>query len=179
MASPARIRTQRHVTAMAALDTVELLAERATNLLSHNRRITMTQRYTWVEQPPEVKTGLHVEGEPHLWRQDDGIGFGVRLGPDLLAGFGFAAYAYEGNATEAEAWKRFHAAKAESDRFSERRRNMTEVTICGGMPGDSPARDDLIVVRAWNDDGVCDERVIAFDTTLLWDQRVAAEAVVE
>lgn len=173
--SPDRIRAQRHVTAMAALDTVDLLAERVQQLLSHGRRMTMTRRYTYVNDPPEVIAGLTVRGEPKLWRQDDGAGFDVRLGPDMLAGFGFIAHGHDGSATEAEAWKRYHAAKAESSNFSERRRDMTLVEITGGMAGDGPARDDLIVIRAWNRDGVADERVIAFDTGLLWEQLDAAE----
>ena len=28
--------------------------------------------------------------------------------------------------------------------------------------------DDLIVVRRWNEHGVCDERVIGFDTAAYW-----------
>jgi hypothetical protein len=160
-----RIRTRRHVEAMAALDTVELLAERVSNLLSHGRRMAMTQRYAWVNRPPKLSVGLTVR-EQGAWRQDNAAGFTVRLegGSSLLLDvFGFAAYGYEGSATEAEAWKRYHAAKADSRVFFERRRNMTCVTINGGLPGDGPARDDLIVIQHWNDDGVCDERVIAFD----------------
>lgn len=175
MTGPERIRTQRHITAMAALDTVELLADRVRQLLSHGRRMAMSRRYTWVNQPPEVHAGLVVAGEPKLWRQHDGVGFHVPLGPELLASFGFAAYGHEGSATQAEAWKRYHAGKAEADSFFDRRRDMTYVEIVGGLPGDGPARDDLIVIRPWNRDGVCDERVIAFDTGLLWESREADE----
>lgn len=170
-----RISTQRHVTAMAALDTVDLLAARVTQLLSHGRRMTMTRRYTYVNDPPEVTTGLVLAGEPKLWRQDDAAGFDVRLGPNFLTGFGFAAYGNEGSAAEAEEWARYHAGKPESDNFFERRRNMTLVEITGGLAGDGPARDDLIIIRPWNRDGVCDERVIAFDTGLLYERLDAAE----
>lgn len=169
-AAPERIRRQRHVTAMAALDTVELLAERVQQLLSHGRRIAMTRRYTWVNNPPEVYAGLLLAGEPKLWHQSDGVGFHVPLGPGLMANFGFDAWGYEGSATEADAWVRYHAGKAEAESFFDRRRDMTYVEIVGGLPGDGPARDDLIVIRPWNRDGVCDERVIVFDTGLLYEQ---------
>lgn len=178
-ASPDRLRSQRHVQAMAALDTVELLAGRVQQLPSHGRRMTMTRRYTWTNEPPEVTAGLVLDGEPKLWRQDDGVGFVVRLAPGLLAGFGFAAYGHEGSATEAEAWARYHAAEATNDDWFKRRRDMTLVEVTGGLAGDGPARDDLIVIRAWNRDGVCDERVVGFDTGLLWDQQDAAEAAAQ
>lgn len=165
-----RIRTQRHVTAMAALDTVELLAQRVTNLLSHGRRMAMTRRFVYVNDrfvyvndPPELTVGLVLE-DAKLWSQVDAMGFTVRLRPGPLVGFGFVAYQHEGSGTEAEAWKRYHAYKADSASFFERRRDMTHVEIIGGLPGDGPARDDRIVIQAWNRDGVCDERVIAFDS---------------
>lgn len=160
-----RIRTERHVTAMAALDTVELLAQRVTNLLSHDRRMAMTNRYAYVNDPPELTVGLLLE-DMRLWSQADAVGFTVRLRPGMLIGFGFVAYRHEGSGTEADAWKRYHACKADSASFFERRRSMTRVEITGGLPGDGPARDDRIVIQAWNGDGVCDERVIAFDTNL-------------
>jgi hypothetical protein len=40
---------------------------------------------------------------------------------------------------------------------------MTLVEIIGGRANDGPARDDRILIRAWNRDGICDERVIGFD----------------
>jgi hypothetical protein len=153
-ATPERIRSQRHANAMVALDTVELVAERVVNLLSHGRRMTMTRRYTHTGHTPEVKPGLTLDGMPRLWQRDGGAGLGVHLKPGL-GGFGFSAYAGEAN-TEAQEWKRFHADPDD-------RRNMTEVEIIGGLPGDGPARDDQLTIRYWNSNGVCDERVIAFD----------------
>jgi len=166
-----RINTLRHVTAMAALDTVDMLADRVENLLRHGRRMTMARRYTYVDQPPELTAGLTVDGKPHRWSKDDGAGFTVRLNPGLLTGFGFAAYANDGSATEAEAWMRYHAAEAVHGDWSRRRRDMTLVEITGGLPGDGPARDDKLVIRYWNRDGVCDEVVVAFD----YDTGSAAE----
>lgn len=174
-ATPGRIRTQRHVTAMVALDTVGLLAERVTNLLSHDRRIAMTRRSTWADSPPEVLVGLTVDGQPRLWTGSGGRGIEVRLKPGSLAGFGFAAYPGEAD-TEAAVWLRYHAAKGADDDVSTRRRDMIHVVINGGMRHDGPARDDRIVIRSWNRDGACTEQVIAFDTGLLWEQQDAAQA---
>lgn len=174
MAGIERIRTSRNVHAMVALDNFALIEARIRKLLSYGRRIAMTQRYTWINDAPELKVGLLVNTEAHgsgivSSRQDDGAHLSVYLRPGITAGFGISAYASDGNATEAEAWKRFHAAKSESANYFERRRRMTEIVLTGGMEGDAgPARDDLIVIRAWNDDGVCNERVIAFDTEAYW-----------
>lgn len=156
-----RIARERHLHAMVALDTFDHIAERVRNLLSHGRRITVTDRFTYVDSPPEVTAGLTVDRiEP--WASDRGKGLRVLLKPGLLAGFGIAAYAGK-NDTEKQEWKRFHAGKSVSDRWDERRRDMTEVTITGGLTGDGPARDDQLVIRDYNRDGVCDEKVIVFD----------------
>jgi len=162
-ASPDRLRTRREATAMVALDTIDVLAERVTNLLAHGRRMTLARRYTYVDSPPNVTTGLILDGEPRAWKQEGGAGFGVHLKPGLLNGFGFSCYAHDGNATEKEAFARYHAGKSMSDDPFARRRDMTEVRIVGGLPGDGPARDDEVVIRHWKADGVCDERVVAFD----------------
>jgi hypothetical protein len=164
-----RIRTQRYVEAMAALDTFDLLTARIRKLLSWQRRISLTQRYTYVDCPPELHTGFTLNTDAY----DGGISeggnnggrhFGVNLRrPGRHDGFGFSAYASDGNATEAEALARYRAGENPTDHW-DKRRNMTLVTINGGMDGDwGPARDDLIVVRAWNSDAVCEEKVIAFD----------------
>jgi hypothetical protein len=152
-----RIRTEHYVEALVAGDTFDLIAARVRRLLSHRRRLSMTQRYTWVGDAPALHAGLEV------FDIQQGVDWlHVRLTPGL-DGFGLAGYAHEGNATEDESWKRYHAAKAESEDFFERRRNMTLVELSGGREQDGPGRDDRIVIRAWNSDGVCDERVIAFE----------------
>jgi hypothetical protein len=158
MPNPDRIRTDYHVTAMVALDTFDLIAERVRRLLSHDRRMSMTQRYTWTGNSPDLHVGLAV-----FDIQQGTDWFHVRLEPGLQ-GFGFAGYAHDGNTTEAESWKRYHAGKHESKDFFERRRDMTLIELTGGREQDDPSRDDRIVIHAYNRDGVCDERVIGFDS---------------
>ncbi|MEV5819337.1 hypothetical protein AB0L22_09190 [Micromonospora haikouensis] len=154
--SPDRILTQRHVTCMAAVDTMPHIASRIRNLLTHGRRITVARRLTYMDRPPEVTVGLTVD-EITDWRSGHGIG--VHLKPGI---HGFAVSAHPGdNDTEAGEWKRYHTADG-SDPF-QRRENMTRVDITGGLPGDGPAPNDLLVIRHWNSAGACDERVIAFD----------------
>lgn len=163
-----RIRTERYVTAMVALDNFDLITARVRQLLSHGRRMSMTQRYTYIGHSPELTVGLTVDTEARgggivEGGGSDGKHFGVYLRPGLLTGFGFSAYVSDGNATEDEAWKRYHAGAGPDDHWS-RRRNMTCIELVGGMEGDGAARDDRIVISAWNEHGVCDEKVIGFDS---------------
>lgn len=173
-----RLRTERHINAMVALDNFDLLTARVRKLLSYDRRISMTQRYTYTDQPPELYVGCTLDKEARSGgiiegQSADGRHFGVYLRPGLLTGFGFSAYTSDGNATEAEAWKRYHAGDEATNHW-DKRRNMVRLTLNGGMGGDyGPARDDLIVVRAWNEHGVCDEKVIGFDTDAYWAARDA------
>lgn len=154
MADIERIRTDFYVSAMVAGDTIELLAERVKRLVSHGRRIAMTQRYIHTGNPPHLFAGLTV-ASTNTWPD----AFSVRLEPGALFGFGFSVE----QATEAEAWKLYHTGLADSPDFQRRRRDITHVEITGGVYGAS--RDDQIVISEWNGDGACDERVIAFDNT--------------
>jgi hypothetical protein len=163
----ARIDTEAYVTAMVALDTIDAIEARVRRLLSHGRRIALARRYIHLDEPTELYVGLAIDtraraGGIDSWRDDTGAGFSVQLRPHLI-GFWLSVYAGDDNATEEQAWKRYHAHKACSDARSERRRKMTLVEIIGGRANDGPARDDRILIRAWNRDGICDERVIGFD----------------
>ncbi|MEU7978295.1 hypothetical protein AB0B63_07155 [Micromonospora sp. NPDC049081] len=153
---------------MAAVDTMPHIAARIRNLLTHGRRITVTQRYTYVDRPPDVTAGLTLDTSARNGGITEGVSgdghhLGVYLRPGLMSGFGVSAYVSDGNRVEAEVWKRYHAAESTSSDPFKRRRNMTLVEITGGLPGDGPGRDDRLVVRHWNSDGVCDERVVVFD----------------
>jgi hypothetical protein len=159
--SPERIRTRYHIQAAVALDTIDLLAERVQNLLKAGRRMTLVRRWADRDNTPTVTAGLTLFEEPRLRHQDDGgAGFGVHLRPGIH-GFGFSAYACDGNTTEAEVWKRYHADKGD-DHWT-RRRNITVVEIDGGMADSGPGRDDQLTIRHWNEHGVCEEIVVAFD----------------
>lgn len=175
MADVNRIKSMRHCDAMVALDTFDLITARVRKLLSWGRRISMTQRYTHVDSPPDLLVGLVLDeqdrpGGISEGRTGDGCHFGVNLKPGI-SGFGFTAYGLARDDTEVEAWARYHAGKDATDCWVQRR-NMTMVTVVGGMAGDfGPARDDLLVIRAWNSHAVCREMVIGFDTDAYWAER--------
>ncbi|TDC59425.1 hypothetical protein E1258_18005 [Micromonospora sp. KC207] len=105
--------------------------------------------------PDAPSGGIHesIRDDHHL---------GVTLRPGLMSGFAIAAYTSDRNTTEADVWKRWNAAKDATDRWLKPRR-LILIDITGGLPGDGPARDDKLIIRAFNDDAVCDERVIVFD----------------
>ena len=149
-----RIATDHYVQAAVAADTVGPLIERVTKLLSYGRRMALAERYTWVNDPPSLYAGLTVV-KLDTWAG----GIDARLTPGIV-GFGFSLDS-EGD-TEEDAWKRYHAGKADSPLFAERRRNVTIVEITGGVHGPGPG--DQIIIRPWNDDGVCHEHVIVFET---------------
>lgn len=160
-----RVRTQRHVEVMLALDNFQAVADRIRNLVSSGRRIAMTQRYTGSPHPPELYVGLTLDRRARgdgIVEGGDDTGRHLMVYLTSLRGFGLSAYAHDGNTTEAEARERYRKG-ADSDDHWARRRNLTVITINGGLGGDSPARDDSITIEHWNEHGVCDERVIGFD----------------
>lgn len=163
--SPDRILTDYYVRVAVALDTIDLLAERVLNLLASGRRITLVRRYVSHDGTPDVFAGLVEEAPSRLRRRGDpeGAWFGVQLKPGLR-GFGFFAYAHDGNATEAEVWARYRAGNDESDPFA-RRSNITLLEIDGGMAESGPGRNDRLVIQHWNEHGVCEEIIVAFDAT--------------
>jgi hypothetical protein len=150
-----RIRTQHHTSAMVAPDTFFLIAQRIERILSHGRTFAAAHTYaTYTGQPPKVYPNLSID------RIRDGHGMWIACG---TFGFGIDIDGRAGDTCEADVWRRFHNGRHEADRFDERRRNMTEVTLTGGREHDDPSPDDQIVIRRYNSDGVCDEKVIAFE----------------
>jgi hypothetical protein len=99
---------------------------------------------------------------PNLVINRLGKGPGVWIACNTF-GFGFDIDDRYGDQTEADVWKRYHAGQHEADAFDDRRKCMTEVSLTGGREHDDPRRDDSIVIRRYNSDGVCSEIVIAFD----------------
>lgn len=149
-----RFRQHRHVVAMAALDTVPLLAARVDNILRAGRRITLVYSVGSLG-PTNVTPGLHVYEDTRLTVSDTYAGYHVNLGPGLH-GFGFGAYHHDDADAEYNVWARYHASP-------KLRVDMTMVKITGGLDNDGPARDDMIRIVRWNGEGVQVETVVAFD----------------
>jgi hypothetical protein len=161
-----RIRRQGWVRCAVAVDTLPAIAGRITNLLSHGRRITLTERA--VENPAaetEVKVGLTLcpgDGNLTLITTPTGLHFGVSLMPaggGIATGFGLGAYRTDGNDTEANVWDRIH--RHGSGSFN--RTNIVTVEFHGGTDPNSYGREDRIVIHRWNSHGYHTERVVAFD----------------
>lgn len=139
--------------AIVALDSAELIATRVQNLLAADRRMTLCRRWVDRDTAPTVVAGLTVD-ETRRWKKDSAVGIGVHLGPGIN-GFSVAAYAGIDPDTEADGWRRYHS--------GEKRTDLTEVRISGGLPNSGPNRDDQIRIRRWNQNGVCEEIIVAFD----------------
>lgn len=153
-----RIRTKHHVTAMVALDSFPLIVARIQRLCPTGRPLAAAYSYaTYTGRAPEVFPGLTVESvrvnpdRSSLWVETEpDFGFGVGIRCDWTA------------QTEESAWKHYHGGQHEADAFSDRRRDLTYVELTGGREGEDLSSKDRIVVRTYNSDGVCDERVIGF-----------------
>ncbi len=155
-----RVLTMRDVTTFVACDTAAALADRVRNLLAARRRITTATHLLYPDGNttvvPEVTVGLTPSGDP-IWRETElGMTFTVELGTSLLDWFGFSASRGIEDTVKQVA-TRFHRQHRDA------RRDATEIRIVGGMPGDTPARDDQITLRFWNSSGVCRVLVVAFD----------------
>jgi hypothetical protein len=143
------------VSAACALDTVPLLGQRVINLLSWGRRMTVAGRYLESESL-DLKVGLTVDQEQGdraitLRTEDHYASFGVYLTPGI-EGFSFAAFSSDGNATEADVWKRYHS--------GEKKREITTVELLGGGDGSlGPGKEDHITITYWNQYGVVWEQV--------------------
>lgn len=155
-ANPARIGRLPEVTAMAAIDTIDLLADRVRLLLSHGRRMTLVSRWTDDDEAtPTVETGLTMRGELEVRRTTGGVVVAAHLFPSLARTFGFSA-SYGTEDTEAQGWQQYHHPSGD-------RRGLTRVTVSGGLPGNGPAATDRIVIRHWGPHR-CRETIVAFDT---------------
>lgn len=155
-----RIRTEYDLDCVVALDNFDLIAERVQGLLSHGRTLMVAHQYaTYIHRAPDLFSRQTVNNvqvrtkdrEASLWIACTDIGIG------------FHAYAWDGNETEAQVWQRYHKGQHEAGNPFDRRRNLVDLQIQGGREGDPAGRSDRLVVRAYNQDGVCDEKVIAFE----------------
>lgn len=159
---PIRFLKSRDTRGMAAPDTIDAIIYRVQALLSHERRMTLMQRYTHQDAAPTVVAGLTVarmDKPINTWKNDTDAGISVQLDPGINS-FGISTAA-AWDATEKAAWARYHRANA--DKRYKGPENFTEVIFRGGLPGDGPARDDQLTINAWNSAGVCMQTTIAFD----------------
>lgn len=160
----------RDVTVFVAPDTVEALVAHVRGILGEDREMTVITRYRTnyrstqvpVDQglsTARVLTGMRVADQSEYrvpviehWKQEDPVGQGlhVRLSPGIH-GFGFGVHVKD-VASEAEARDRYR---------SGRYRDLTLVR-CDGWPG-QPSREDRIEIEHWNEHGVCEDTVIAFN----------------
>jgi hypothetical protein len=155
--SPSRIESDYQVSAACALDTVPLLAARATSLLWWGRRITVVRRWLDRASDPDLKVGLtvdHQQGDRAVRTNvgDDFAGFGVHLTPGI-EGFGFNAYGSDDNRTEEQVWKRWHAGD---------RREITLVELSGGG-NNGPGLNDHLTITRYNQHRVGEQIQVGFD----------------
>jgi len=162
---------QRITTAFVARSTVDPLGQQMIGIIA-DRRMTMMHRYLdKAGDPPNLHPGLRV------WHGGLGPAITVRAGhsagialastrrPFERIGFGVD----QDDATESQMYEQYHY--PEKNRQGQRR-NITLVAL-NGWPG-SPCADDSIRVEQWNDYGVGQETIIAFDDLnplqeLVWD----------
>ncbi|MET8648536.1 hypothetical protein [Nocardia aurea] len=139
----------RRFTAFPALDTIEPIWGRVESLLNTQRRIVYTERYLG---SPElrIETGLRVATDTplpgaHFERGKDYVRFRVLLDPGI---HGFGLWAGQDSGSEDAQAERFFA-----------KRDGIRVRIEGYGEG----RGDQIEITRWNERGVGNQVVIAFD----------------
>ncbi len=160
------------VEAMVAGDTFDLLVDRIARMVRSGRPMAVAVRdLTNLQRPPEVYGGLYLDGMAGgggvQVDRDAGsprcdIALAGDFGFTVNVGFGADVHPGSGNATSAQAWKRYREHEADHPDFFRRRRDMTHIQICGGAPGTRYQIADFIVVNSWNGDGVRTEKVLAF-----------------
>ncbi len=178
-----RILREDDVEAMVAADSFDVIVERVRPMVTAGRRMVLAVReYTYTHRPPKVYAGLELDTsarEGGFWTQaydrdpEPGIhslwcgivltNGGSRYEDQIGLGFGEDVYPYSGNETERQAWDRYHKHQAEHSDHFQRRRDMTHLSISGGLPGYRYRTTDQIVISAWNRDGVATEKVLAFE----------------
>lgn len=158
MPSIAERNQRRELRAFVAIDTIDVIAERITNLARSGRLCTIVFRYDSSKEV-EVNTGLSLDtgarnGGVHPFTQTEPVGRGVSvyLRPGIRS-YGLSAYADDG--LEEAVRERFHA---------EQPRDATYVVITGGSTSDgrNVGREDSIQITRYNEHGVGMFTTIAF-----------------
>lgn len=155
-----------YVEIIAAMDSMDVIAERIKRLFGHGRRVALTDRYV---DSMFTAPRLHVGFELDAYR--DGMAYSSsgdfrelmiylrNRGRTETIGIGAAAGQHD---SEAEQWRRY------SQTSGDNLRDLTLVTFDGGQDGFGPGVEDSVLIQHWNTHGVLRERVIGFDTTLNW-----------
>lgn len=150
---------QRNTQAFVATDTVDLLGRKMIGLVG-DRRMTKAHRYLGEGRgTPELRAGLRVwhggYGEPTTLRPGLSASISFANRRHLLEGIGFGV---RGDETEDQVAERYDDPERQ---WLGKRRDITLVELTG-WPGE-PGSDDSIRIEFWNESGVGQETVIAFD----------------
>jgi hypothetical protein len=162
---------QRHTVAFVAPETVDLLGEKMIGIIA-DRRVTKMHRYLGENRgEPDLRLGLRVWsggfGGPTNLRSGESASIRLASQQHPFEGVGFSVRMP--NEDESAARDRYH--NPEKHWLGERR----EITLVelDGWAGE-PRRDDRIRVEYWNEHGVGQETILAFDDLdpvqeLFWD----------
>lgn len=161
----------RTLTAFVAVDTIEVIERRITNLARSGRLVTLVTRYH-DSRETTVKPGLSLSINERLGgiqsftnASPHGRGLSVHLSPGIVS-YGVSAYANDGD--EDEVRRRYH---------SDSPRDAVYITITGG-DSDDPGYanlDDSIVIDRYNEHGARHHTTVAFAYVSPKD-RIDAEA---
>lgn len=159
--SPIEKRCQRRETvAFVAPETVDQLAEKMLGIIADRR---MTKMHRWLGEnggTPRLFPGLRVWrgglGGPTTIRARQSVGISLASHQHSFEGIGFSIGRED--ETEEQVRDRYHHPERQ---WLGQRRDITVVEL-DGWPG-SPGRDDSIRVEYWNENGVGQETIIAFD----------------
>lgn len=155
--------------AFVVAETVDLLADKLVGVLA-DRRMTKVHRYLGeTSGTPRVFPGLRVDrGSRTPITRHPGQSVRVHLAsqPRRMESVGIWV---DGDESERDAARRYHAPEKE---WLGQRRNLTRVEL-EGWPR-SPSTEDRVVIEHWNEHGVGQETVLAFDDVdliqeLAWD----------
>lgn len=151
---------QHHTRAWVAPETVDLLGQKMIGLVG-DRRMTKAHRYLGEGRgTPELTAGLRVwhggYGGPTTVRPGLSAGISFSSRRRLLEGIGFSVR--EDSETEDQIAERYDHPERQ---WLGQRRDITLVELTG-WPGE-PSSDDSIRIEFWNEHGVGQETLIAFD----------------
>lgn len=159
---------QRDTCAFVTFMTVDVLARKLVGIVG-NRRMSMMRRYLGDNGGmPTVTAGLRLDhrgfGDPVNHRL--GVGVGINLRPGIN-GLGFSVQRL--SETEDEVYQRYHNP---GKQWLGRREDIIYVEL-RGREG-QPHREDSIRIERWNQHGVGEEIIVAFDDfdlleELAWD----------